>query len=79
MRATCAGCPDLGQDKIINTPIFYCVRTTYVVPQQFGNGVATFWRVPMSCPRNDTLKSEEKAPAEQWVTIEVVGGNEVKA
>jgi hypothetical protein len=73
---TCAGCPNLVENRIaMNGLVYSCKHTGAVIPQ---NSVSkedhwqiTFWRVPLPCPRTDTVKSETKAPAKDWVVVKV--------
>lgn len=71
-RNTCWGCVHLRHARIMNANVASCARTEFVIPHQFKPDECTYWRVPMACPLPDdqVFKSENKAPAQDWVTIE---------
>lgn len=73
---TCGTCEHVCKTEIKgldNAFIIGCQLTNEVVPHSvdFQSGQVVFWRVPMSCPRTDTVKSENKAPKSDWIKISI--------
>ena len=72
-RKTCHGCQNLKHQEMMGAQIAYCGATGFVVPHHFQSDPmeVTYWRVPMKCPLPDSevVKSEEKAPRKDWVTV----------
>lgn len=57
----CGSCVDLARAPALNSIIYSCRRTGYIIPQQTeivpgidGKQITDFLRVPMSCPRPDS-------------------------
>lgn len=76
-RVTCHGCDNLRQQTIaMGGSVAYCAETEAVVPHHFQSDPPekTYWRIPTNCPLPDSevVKSENKAPRKDWVTVKEV-------
>lgn len=75
---TCARCRYLIKftTQGLGASVAGCKKTKLVVPHEAiydagGDSKATFWRIPKECPRKDVLKSKNKAPKRDWITIPI--------
>lgn len=64
MIRTCARCHNMKINDLFGTLVAYCEQTDLVVPQNSTNDRGeickiTFFRIPLSCPRNDVIKTLE--------------------
>lgn len=75
---TCAECPHLRVERVINTVFAYCQKTENVVPQVVHPGVDTdqakiyLTRIPSSCPlagEDGRVTNGKPLPRTQWQAI----------
>ena len=70
----CGDCPNLKITPLMNAAVAGCDETGFVVPHMMESSprkaTITFTRIPLSCPRSDTVKSEKPAAKKYHITKE---------
>ena len=73
IERVCAECGRLRVAKMLSGYLPLCGGLVGwpVVPHRYSSGRFTFWRIPLSCPRDDVEKSETRVPAMEWIDVGV--------
>jgi len=71
MEYTCGLCKDLKKNIIGELPVYFCRKTSVIIPQTTDENKVTFHRIPMNCPRSsrEAHKSEKPAAKKYWVKL----------
>jgi hypothetical protein len=68
METTCGNCEHLLVVGNKRNPIATCKETDLVVPHGWDGEQFAFWRIPISCPKNEGVKKSDKSSAKKnWV------------
>ena len=76
---TCGACKNLKHGDLGGLKTAYCGITDFVVPHMSNlehgkrgdDTIMVLTRIPISCERTDTHKSESPAPEKDWIRIVV--------